>query len=415
MTFAIAPDQHDGARVSGHRRRQRREILALAVAAGDQHHRLAPCRSARRPWRRRWCLSNRRRSDGRRSRPRFARDGAGPRTSPARERAPGSRGRSRAPAPAPRAHSPRCADRPRAAWRRGRILRVPSASRSSPLRSSPQACSVVGHAQAEGPDRRPCVRHAQRPGIVPVEDLDAGAREDARLRGRVVVHAAVAVEMILATGSAPPRRRVSGWKWSRAGSSTAPARRPAARHARPLRSRASASSTGRPMLPATSVSSPAPPAHRARHLGDRALAVGPGDRQHLRPRQARALRPIESSARANSSMSPTTRRRGRSRPARRASASATPGLMAISSASAKLAARNGPAVDRQPRKLALRSVCGVRAAPRANPRRAPARRAPTASGPWTTPVRPRPRTRTRLPETFIAASASTARPGPASS
>ena len=62
----VAADQRHRARMARHRRGQRREVLALAVAAED-HDQLAPApcrrpgRRARRPWRRRWCPCCRRR------------------------------------------------------------------------------------------------------------------------------------------------------------------------------------------------------------------------------------------------------------------------------------------------------------------------------------------------------------------
>ena len=58
----VLADQHRVPDLAAERRGERREILALALAAGDQHQRSAQARQPPRWSRRRWCPSNHRRS-----------------------------------------------------------------------------------------------------------------------------------------------------------------------------------------------------------------------------------------------------------------------------------------------------------------------------------------------------------------
>src|SRR5688572_30547001 len=71
--------------------------------------------------------------------------------------------------------------------------------RDAEIPAAPRRIETERHGPSSG------VRHRKRAWIVTVQDLQAGAREDARLRGGVLVEARVAVEVIL--GEIEHRRR----------------------------------------------------------------------------------------------------------------------------------------------------------------------------------------------------------------
>ena len=242
------------ARARGDRLGERREVLPLAVAAGDQDHlaaaraEAARSRRARRPWRRRWCPSSRRRTRRRRcsatrSQPvRQALEVAQRRRAAARPGRRDARGRARA----RRARWPRCAGRRARSSATGERAAVAALARARLAATLSSPKSLVRPARASQPKvtaRRPARACRCCARIVAVQHLHAVACEHARLRGRVVVHARRSGRGGPRSGSASRRRRRAGSSWSRAGSWRARAPRP--RGMRPASTpRSSASSTG---------------------------------------------------------------------------------------------------------------------------------------------------------------------------
>ena len=401
--------------------RERREILALAVAARDQHDRAPSCRSAPPRWRRRWCLSNRRRRRRRRSPPLSRRRCGKPAKRAAGRRASPSSGQPDRIAERERGERiGRVVQiRRRAARRPAAACRVPRASIDLAARC-PSRCVAGGASEPERDDAAagdaPC--HAAR--VVAVEHLHAAAFEDARLGRGVVVDAVVAVEMIF--GHVEHGRRIG-----------VEARRALELEARKLEHEdvrhsgrrasiaSSASSTGRPMLPATTVSRPCR-AHMSPAIAVTVLLpLEPVMASTLRPRHRASPRERRSCACANSSMSPTTGTPRRIASATGGSRGSMPGLIAIASTPLEQArASNAPVCERhvaatRPRACA---ACGGLRACRPRDTRAPWRSSQRVID---NPVSPSPSTSTFLSFQSIqhsrstAASESTIRPAPASS
>ena len=177
---------------------ERREVLALAVAAGDQHDR--PLDAVERGQRRgdgralRIVDEQRRRPSRRRLHP--------VRQALERARAPRARARSmlrdrRQRAPARRARSARCAGRRARSARRAAAVSPPRASHGSPSRATrPHSLLRRGTPAPNVCTVRPGRRIAHERGSSRFRICTPRAGEDARLRGRVVGDAGVAVEVV---------------------------------------------------------------------------------------------------------------------------------------------------------------------------------------------------------------------------
>ena len=144
----VAPDQHGVAHLAAAGRRERREILALAVAARDQHERTVEAGDRRLGRADVGALRVVDPADAAAARPRAASGAAGPRSGAARRSSPRREFRRRCRSRAPRAHWPRCGGRAGAAPPTGSSGTSPAASQSSPSCASRRK-SASWRAQAE--------------------------------------------------------------------------------------------------------------------------------------------------------------------------------------------------------------------------------------------------------------------------
>jgi hypothetical protein len=143
---------------------------------------------------------------------------------------------------------------------------------------------VVRWVVAEGHDAPAGAPHADAAGIVPVEDLHPVAVEHARLRGRVLGHPDVAIEVVLA--QIQHRRRVGAQARRGLELEARELEHPDLRHAPGLEPGGERVEHRGRDVPGDGGVEPRGPAHRAGERGDRGLAVRAGDRDH-----APALRP----------------------------------------------------------------------------------------------------------------------------
>ena len=272
-------------------RRERREILALAVAAEDQHGRLAPGRAARRPWRRRWCPWNRRttrrRAASRRARRRCGR--------PLKLLRPDAMAASDA---------SDCRSQSASGERIGDVVRavdlqlVDAAGSSRPGRARrrrrPKSARRGGASSPKVTDfaARPRHRHRarHRRGSAPAR------RAPTKMRALAAPYSSrlgVAVEVVLGQVEHRRRRRARATRWFRAGSSKARAPRLPAAAACALQQRIE---HRRPDVARDFAVDARAAQQVAGERGHGGLAVGAGDREHLGSsrrarRRARCRRP----------------------------------------------------------------------------------------------------------------------------
>ena len=193
----IAADQHHAPHLAAKRRGQRPEVLALAIAAGDQHQRAGHARTAPRASRRRSCPSNRRCSARRRRRPPIACDAAVPGTRAAPRASP----RAAAPSASPSASA---ASALAALWRPASFSSS-SASSGSRAARQPLAAGLRAAAWYSAPLAASSEKRSRAAPAAPIAATSGSSglttavpqrAEDARLRRRVLLERRVAIEVI---------------------------------------------------------------------------------------------------------------------------------------------------------------------------------------------------------------------------
>ena len=184
----VAADEHHAAHLAAEGLRERREVLVLALAAGDQDQGTRACRPPRRASRRRWCpWSHRRRSTPAHLGDPLRAVRQGPRSCCSSVEHRRLRQRERL---AERERGERVGGVVRAAdlHRRARgssgspRARQPPFALAAARRRSPRRCSARSEKHRV---RAAGVRHGHHQRIVEVDHRGVAAREDARLGGRV--------------------------------------------------------------------------------------------------------------------------------------------------------------------------------------------------------------------------------------